>query len=85
MKTATIRARVEPALKNKAEKVLEQVGLSATEAITLFYRQVVLNRGLPFAVRIPNKTTLATMRKTEAGKDLRRYDTAEEMYEDLGL
>ena len=85
MKTATIRARVEPDLKDKAEKVLQRVGLSATEAITLFYKQVVLNRGLPFPVRVPNKTTRQTMAKTEAGEDIHRYPTAKEMFEDLGL
>ncbi len=85
MKTATIRARVEPELKNQAEKVLDHVGLSATEAITLFYKQIVMNRGLPFPVRIPNKTTRRTMRLTDAGEDLRRYEDAETMYEDLGL
>ena len=85
MKTATIRARVEPALKTKAEKVLESVGLSPTDAITLFYKQVVLYRGLPFPVRIPSRTTLRTMRRTDAGEDLHRYGTAEEMFEDLGL
>ncbi len=85
MKTATIRARVEPALKSQAEKVLDLVGLSATEAITLFYKQIVMNRGLPFPVRIPNKTTRRTMRLTDAGGDLRRYEDAEAMYEDLGL
>ena len=85
MKTATIRARVEPGLKMKAEKVLEGVGLSLTDAITIFYRQVVLHRGLPFLVRIPNKITRRTMARTDAGEDLQRYETDEEMFEDLEL
>jgi DNA-damage-inducible protein J len=85
MKTATIRARVEPGLKAKAEKVLEGVGLSPTDAITIFYRQVVLHRGLPFPVRIPNKVTRRTMARTDAGEDLHRYGTAEDMFEDLEL
>ena len=85
MKTATIRARLEPDLKDQAEKVLCRVGLTTTEAITLFYRQVVLHRGLPFAVRIPNRTTRKTMISTDRGDDLHRYASADEMFEDLGL
>ena len=53
-KTETIRARVEPELKYLAEEVFSELGLSPTEAITLFYTQVTLHRGLPFEVRIPN-------------------------------
>ncbi len=52
-KSAMIRARIEPELKNKAEKLLERLGLNATEAITLFYRQVLLPDGLPFEVIVP--------------------------------
>jgi addiction module RelB/DinJ family antitoxin len=50
-KTATIRARVDPTLKERAEATFAEVGLSASAAITLFYSQVVRHGGLPFAVR----------------------------------
>jgi addiction module RelB/DinJ family antitoxin len=50
-KTGTIRARVDPALKKRAEATFAEVGLSASAAITLFYSQVVRHGGLPFAVR----------------------------------
>ncbi len=53
IKSSTIRARVEPALKEQAERILSELGLNATEAITLFYRQVALHKGLPFIVRLP--------------------------------
>jgi addiction module RelB/DinJ family antitoxin len=49
-KTGTIRARVDPALKKRAEATFAEVGLSASAAITLFYSQVVRHGGLPFAV-----------------------------------
>jgi addiction module RelB/DinJ family antitoxin len=50
-KTGTIRARVDPTLKERAESTFAEVGLSASAAITLFYSQVVRHGGLPFAVR----------------------------------
>ena len=84
-KTAQIRARVEPELKKKAEGILSTLGVSPTEAIRLFYKQVVLMDGNPFSVRIPNEMTLAAMDRTDRGEDLRSYDSAEEMFEELGI
>ncbi len=72
-KTETIRARVEPELKHLAEEVFSELGLSPTEAITLFYTQVTLHRGLPFEVRIPNAETLEAMRQARSGEGLTEY------------
>ena len=69
-KTETIRARVEPELKQQAEGILRELGLSATEAITLFYTQVAMYRGLPFDVKIPNADTVEAMRQAESGECL---------------
>ena len=72
-KSEMIRARVEPSLKHKAENVFDTLGLTPTEAITLFYTQVTLQRGLPFEVKIPNKATQAAMREAEEGRNLKRW------------
>jgi mRNA interferase YafQ len=62
-----VRARVEPDLKERAEAMLDQMGLSATTAITLFYRQIIQRRALPFDVRVPNATTQRAMRAARSG------------------
>ena len=49
-KTSNVFARVEPELKEQAEAVLQEIGLPMSNAITLFLKQVVLRRGLPFRV-----------------------------------
>ncbi len=72
-KTETIRARVEPELKREAESVLSDLGLSATEAITLFYRQIALHRGIPFAVKVPNAETAEAMLQAESGEGLTEF------------
>ena len=77
-KTETIRARVEPELKHQAEALLRELGMSVTEAITLFYRQVTIHRGLPFEVRIPNADTVAVLHQAESGAGLTQY-TLEEL------
>ena len=82
-KTEMIRARVEPDLKQDAEKVFSALGLSATKAITLFYKQVALCQGLPFAVRIPNAETREAIRQALTGEGLESYGSVEELMADL--
>ena len=82
-KTEMIRARVEPDLKQDAEKVFSTLGLSATEAITLFYKQVALRQGLPFTVKIPNAETREAIRQARTGEGLTSYSSVEELMADL--
>ena len=67
-KTSTITTRVEPELKRNAETVLEKLGVNTTDAITMFLSQVVLRRGLPFEVSLPNTITRTAMAELEAGR-----------------
>jgi DNA-damage-inducible protein J len=73
-KTATVRARVEPQLKHDAEDVLEQLGMSPTTAISMFYEQITLRNALPFDVTLPNAITRAAMEDAEAGRVTRATD-----------
>lgn len=84
-KDAMVRARVEPELKANAERVLNQLGLSTSQAITLFLKQVELRQGLPFSVEIPNSTTLQTLRETDAEIDIKRFGNTAELLDDLGI
>jgi DNA-damage-inducible protein J len=84
-KTAMVRARIEPKLKESAEKIFNKVGLSTTEAITLFYKQVELRSGLPFDLVIPNELTKKTLDKTDDGKELIVCEDAKDMFERLGI
>jgi DNA-damage-inducible protein J len=58
-KTANIFARVEPEIKEQAEQVLEQLGIPMSNAIGLFLRQVVLQRGIPFDMKLPKSKPFA--------------------------
>ena len=84
-KTATVRARLEPKLKNHAETVFHRLGLNATQAITIFYRQVELRDGLPFDVAIPNSDTRRTFEATDEGRDLIICENADDMFRKLGV
>ncbi len=74
-KSETIRARVEPTLKREAEAVLDKLGMTPTEAITLFYTQVTLYRGLPFPVRIPNAATRKALHEARTRTNIESFDT----------
>jgi len=82
-KSAMIRARVEPDLKNRAEAMLEQLGLSATTAITLFYRQIIQRHGLPFDLRIPNAATRRAMEDARTGRGVVKAESMDELFRKL--
>jgi len=84
-KDAIINARVESKLKTKVDHIFNILGLSPTEAITLFYKQVELNNGLPFEVKVPNKLTQKTLRDSQVGKKIKRFKSTRELYADLGI
>jgi DNA-damage-inducible protein J len=84
-KTSTVRARIEPDLKDKAEKVFQKLGLTSTQAITLFYKQVEMRNGLPFDVVIPNEITRRTFDETDDGKNLVVCEDADDMFRKLGI
>ncbi len=78
-KTEMIRARVEPELKYQAEDVFSKLGLSPTEAITLFYAQVTLHKGLPFAVKVPNAETIEALRQAQSREGLTEFADLESL------
>lgn len=84
-KTANIRARVEPRLKTEVEGILSDLGLTVSETVHLLYRQIKLQRGLPFDVRIPNELTARTLNVSKTGKGIKRFDSKKELYADLGM
>ena len=84
-KSAMVRARLEPDLKNHADEIFHRLGLNATQAITMFYKQVELREGLPFDVAIPTRITRKTFDATDAGRDLVICKDAEDMFDKLGI
>lgn len=52
-KTANLYARIEPDVKEQAEEILSTLGIPASNAINMFYKQIILQKGLPFEVKIP--------------------------------
>lgn len=84
MKSEQISVRVDHTTKAAAEAVFSKLGLAPTDAVRLFYRQVALRRGLPFAVEIPNATTRAAFRDLDKKRG-KVFKNTEDFYADLGI
>jgi DNA-damage-inducible protein J len=78
-----VRARIQPALKDEAEAIFRNLGLTHSQAIQIFYHQVTLTRGLPFDVRIPNTTTRQALAEAEDVQSLRRYTSVDALFDEL--
>ena len=64
-KTANLYVRIEPELKEQAEKILSALGIPASNAINMFYKQIILQRGMPFDLKLPPETVLNFNQLTE--------------------
>ena len=88
-KTSAMTIRIDPEVKHQADEVLQYLGMTTSEAVTVFLRQVILNNGLPFPVRIPayNDETLAALREAEniAKNGPHRFNTTSDMFQELGI
>lgn len=82
-KTGYINARVEPKLKKSAEAVLDRIGLSTTDAVTMFLKQIVAQKGLPFPAKIPNRETIRAFRDIEAGRTERFTGSTEDIFDQI--
>lgn len=82
-KTAMIRARIEPKLKNDVEYIFRKLGITTTEAISLFYNQIKLRRGIPFEINIPNETTRKAIKNSDKKLGVKKFKSVRELLEEL--
>lgn len=73
-KSANIYARIEPEVKEQAESILAALGIPASNAISMFYKQIILQKGLPFEVKMPpaHPTDISTLSEEELNTELER-------------
>jgi DNA-damage-inducible protein J len=74
-----LHARIDPKLKASAERVFSKIGITTTEAIRLFLKQVELHKGMPFPIAIPNSETVAAMSEANDTAMLKRYGSFREL------
>lgn len=79
-RTATIQARIDPEVKEKAQNILNALNITMSEAISLYLTQIGLRRGIPFDIKIPNELTLETIKKSEKGEELHGVDSVDNLF-----
>ena len=86
---ATVTARVDENVKKEAETLFKKMGLNMSTAMNLFLKKCILEQGIPFELKVPNRETRKAMQETEdilSGKiEKKGYNSAEELFEDLGV
>lgn len=73
-KSANLYARIEPEVKEQAESILSALGIPASNAINMFYKQIILQGGLPFEVKLPSTrpVELSALSETEMNAELEK-------------
>jgi DNA-damage-inducible protein J len=82
-KTTTIQTRVDPKIKKSAQNILNTLNISMSEAISMYLSQIILHKGIPFEIKIPNRITAQTLKKSEEGKELHKVSNVDELFEAL--
>jgi DNA-damage-inducible protein J len=83
--TVMIHTRIEPKLKKQAEKIFAQLGITASEAIRMFYAAVIREKGIPYESRIPNKETRKALDAFLKGDrtGYKTYNSVDDLFRDL--
>ncbi len=66
-KSANLYARIEPDVKEQAEMILSTLGIPVSNAINMFYKQIILQRGIPFEVKLPSAKPVDMSTLSETG------------------
>ena len=82
---SNLTIRVDALLRDEAEHVFTELGLSADDAMTLFFQQVKKCHKLPFDAELPNALTRRFFQNTDARQQLVRCQDAEDMFRKLGI
>ena len=88
MSTIAKNFRIDSELNRQANKLLEGLGLSMSQAFSMFLRQVVLQQGLPFEVKYPRRSgellnAIEEAKRLEADSKAKRYTDMDKMWADL--
>ena len=83
--TEVVRARVDGRLKKEATVILAAMGLTVSDFVRIGLTRVVVEQGLPFEMRVPNRLTVETLAKSERGEGIHHAEDAKTLFKDLGI
>ena len=78
--SGVIHARIDASTKEATERILSSIGLTPTEAIRLFYRQIAIRGEFPLELRVPNALTADALSRADQKDELESFSSADELY-----
>ena len=69
--------------KIKAQEIFKQYGIGLSEAFNIFLTQSILERGIPFEIKIPNEKTIETIKDAKSNKNMTKVSLTD-LKKDLG-
>lgn len=84
IKKARVEARIESSLKEDVSEILKKLDISESDAIRMYYRQIAINKGIPFELKVPNKETISALNEIKKTK-LREYENFDAYLSDIGI
>ncbi|QNI31287.1 type II toxin-antitoxin system RelB/DinJ family antitoxin [Alloacidobacterium dinghuense] len=82
--TTMVHVRVDEKVKEQASETLAKMGMSVSDAVRMMLVRVAAEKALPFEVRVPNATTVKTMRAADKKKG-KRFSSSKALFKDLGI
>jgi DNA-damage-inducible protein J len=82
-KTAVITTRIEPELKQEVETILTGLGLTTSQALLIYFKQIALQKGIPFTIKIPNQETVQALAEAKEPGNLPAFDSVDALFADL--
>jgi DNA-damage-inducible protein J len=80
--STTINVRIDVQTKSKASRILGLLGMTPSEAINLFFKQIIYTQSIPFDVKLPNKETIQAMKELDSGKGV-KFNSVADLLKDL--
>lgn len=83
-KTSNINIRIDPDVKEQAEQLFGNFGITITDAVNIFIHQSLLTGSIPFEIKMPNKETLEALEDVKKHRNMAGpFESVSALMEDL--
>jgi DNA-damage-inducible protein J len=82
-KDATFSSRIDSNLKRKGDTILKSLGIKPSQALTMFYSQLVIHKGMPFQLKVPNEALIHSFEEAKDPENLHSYPDAKSAINDM--
>lgn len=85
MRNEFVSARIEPHLKAEVQHILEELGITPSQAILMLFKSIQREHGIPFSLMLPNEETKTAIKEARQGKGLTKHKNTKDFFKDLDI